>query len=102
MTKRGKYFWFYEPAAVGARLVGGAEGWMDGITAKMEEASQKVLLAERRELYNEAQVTWADKAPIIYLVSENVLVGAQKNIGNFKPSVLEPSLTWNIEELFFK
>lgn len=102
MNKRGKYFWFYEPAAAGTRLVGGTEGWMDGLATKMDEALQKVLLADRREIYNEVQATWAEKAPVIYLVSENTLVGAQKNIGNFKPSVLEPSLTWNIEEFYFK
>src|SRR5205823_5930006 len=79
-NKNGKFFWFYEPAAGDAKIrgmVGSTEAWMDRIGGKMNNALKKVLLSERRDLYNEVQAEWAEKAPIIYLVSENTIVAAQ-------------------------
>jgi hypothetical protein len=39
--------------------------------------------------------------PIVPLVSPNVLVGAKKGLGNFRPTVLDPHALWNVEELFW-
>ena len=41
-------------------------------------------------------------APLICLVSPNVLVGANKALGNFRPAVLDPHTLWNVEELFWR
>ena len=37
--------------------------------------------------------------PLVPLVSPNLLVGAKKNLGNFRPALLEPYTLWNIEQL---
>ncbi|MBL8151600.1 MAG: hypothetical protein JNN15_16870, partial [Blastocatellia bacterium] len=102
LTKRGKYFWFYETGQGSTRLVGAGEGWMDKISTRMGEAITKVLLSERRELYNQIQADWNLSAPVVYIASDNVITASQKVIGNFKPATLEPSLTWNIEEFYIK
>lgn len=104
VSKNGRYFWFYEGSdelLKGSR-VGGAEPWMDRVNKNLNEALKKTLLEERRELYNQVQSEWADKAPVIYLVNEDIVVAAQNFIGNFKPAVIDPPLTWNIEEFYIK
>jgi peptide/nickel transport system substrate-binding protein len=104
ITKSGQYFWFYDSSASDGRsfLAGGMESWMDRIGDRMNDALKKVQLTERRELYNQVQTEWVDKAPIIYLVNENVIAAAQNTVGNFRPAVLDPVLTWNIEEFYLK
>jgi peptide/nickel transport system substrate-binding protein len=105
LNKKGQFFWFYEPGIGDTKIrgmVGSTEAWMDRVSDKMNEALKKVLLPERREIYNQVQAEWADKAPIIYLANENVVVAAQSTVGNFRPAPLDPALTWNIEEFFLK
>jgi hypothetical protein len=40
--------------------------------------------------------------PLIPLVSPNVLVGARKELGNFRPALLDHYTLWNIEELYWR
>ncbi|MEW6730280.1 MAG: ABC transporter substrate-binding protein [Acidobacteriota bacterium] len=105
LNKNGRFFWFYEVSAGDIALRGmvtSTEGWMDRVSKNMNEALKKLLLTERRDLYNQVQVDWAEKSPIIYLVNDDVVVAAQNVIGNFKPAVLDPTMTWNIEEFYLK
>jgi ABC-type transport system substrate-binding protein len=44
----------------------------------------------------------AQNLPLIFLVSPNILVGAQQNVGNFHPAVLEPYVLWNVDQIFIK
>jgi peptide/nickel transport system substrate-binding protein len=56
----------------------------------------------RKELYDHAQEIIAQNLPFIFLVSPNILVGAQSNVGNFRPGILEPYALWNADELFIR
>lgn len=73
--------------------------------AEMDQVLQKQLvtlnLQQRRKLYNRAQEIEAEELPLIYLVTPDVLVGAQENLGNFQPAVIEQYTLWNAEELFW-
>jgi len=57
---------------------------------------------ERRALYNRVQEILAANQPMIFLASPDILVGAKKNIGNFRPAVLEPYVLWNVEQLYLR
>jgi hypothetical protein len=39
---------------------------------------------------------------MIFLASPDILTGANNDIGNFHPSVLEPYVLWNVEQLYFR
>jgi ABC-type transport system substrate-binding protein len=56
----------------------------------------------RKRLYDRVQDLVAQQLPIISLVSPNVLVGATKGLGNFRPTVLDHHALWNVEELFWR
>ena len=43
-----------------------------------------------------------ENLPMIPLVSPNILVGAKKGLGNFRPALLDDYVLWNIEELYWK
>lgn len=58
--------------------------------------------AERKRLYDRVQELVVENLPIIPLVSPNVLVGATKGLGNFRPTVLDHRALWNVEELFWR
>jgi hypothetical protein len=40
--------------------------------------------------------------PLIFLVSPNILVGAQSTVGNFRPGILDPYALWNVDEQFLR
>jgi ABC-type transport system substrate-binding protein len=58
--------------------------------------------AERKRLFDRVQQLAFENAPVIPLVTTHVLVGARKNLGNFRPALLEPYTLWNAEELYWK
>jgi peptide/nickel transport system substrate-binding protein len=58
--------------------------------------------AERKRLFDRVQEIAAEYQPLVALVSPNLLVGARKNLGNFRPAPLEPSTLWNIEQLYWR
>jgi hypothetical protein len=47
------------------------------------------------------QEVLAQQLPMVYLVSPNILVGAQVDLGNFHPAIIEQYTFWNAEELFW-
>ncbi len=56
----------------------------------------------RKRLYDRVQALVAQNLPLIFLVSPDVLVGANKALGNFRPAILTPHTLWNVEELFWR
>jgi len=56
----------------------------------------------RKRAYDRVQQIIAENLPFIFLVSPNVLVGARRDLGNFRPAVLEPQVLWNVDELFWR
>jgi peptide/nickel transport system substrate-binding protein len=74
--------------------------------AEIDELLQKQFVAlnyqQRKKLYDRLQTVEAEQLPIICLASPNILVGAQENLGNFRPAILEQYTFWNVEELFWR
>ncbi len=56
---------------------------------------------ERKRQYDRVQELLVENLPLIYLVSPSVLVGADRNLRNFRPAILEPSTLWNADRLFW-
>jgi hypothetical protein len=48
------------------------------------------------------QALVAEDLPLIPLVSPNVLVGAKAALGNFRPAILDHTVLWNADELFWR
>ncbi|HEU5414933.1 MAG TPA: ABC transporter substrate-binding protein [Candidatus Angelobacter sp.] len=73
--------------------------------AELDHLLQKQVVtlnyAERKKLYDRFQEIEAEQLPMIYLATPSVLVGAQENLGNFQPAVIEQYTFWNAEELFW-
>ncbi len=73
--------------------------------AEIDQLMQKQLVTldyqQRRKIYNRVQELLAQQLPMIYLASPNILVGAQENLGNFHPAIIEQYTFWNAEELFW-
>jgi peptide/nickel transport system substrate-binding protein len=74
--------------------------------AEIDDRMQQQLTARdaqlRRRHYNRVQELVAEHLPLIPIVSPNVLVGAKKGLGNFRPTVLDHHALWNVEELFWR
>lgn len=56
----------------------------------------------RKGLYDRVQEILAEQEPCVLLVSPNVLVGAKRNLDNFRPAVLDPLTLWNVDELYWQ
>lgn len=100
--KSGFFVWFYDKAESSSGLSGGSDKWMGQIMSTMNQALKKSSVQERQQSYFQVQEDWSKTAPVLYLVSEDVVVAAQTVLGNFKPATIEPCLTWNVEEFFIK
>jgi peptide/nickel transport system substrate-binding protein len=57
---------------------------------------------ERKRQYDRVQELVAENLPLIPLVSPSVLVGAKTALGNFRPAILDPTVLWNVDELFWR
>ncbi len=73
--------------------------------ARLDQLMQKQMVAlkykDRKHLYDQAQEIIAEQEPFVFLATPNILLGAKKNLANFKPAILEPTALWNVEELYF-
>jgi peptide/nickel transport system substrate-binding protein len=79
-----------------------ATAWEAQIDALMRRQEITLDPTERKALFDMVQAIEAEQQPLISLVSPNLLVAAQKNIGNFRPSVLDHYTLWNAEYLFVR
>ncbi len=79
-----------------------ATPWEAEIDTLMQEQIRTRDAQRRKRLYDRVQQLVAENLPIISLVSPNVLVGATRGLGNFRPTVLDHPALWNIEELFWR
>jgi peptide/nickel transport system substrate-binding protein len=73
--------------------------------AELDQLMQKQLVTVnyqlREKIYDRVQEVLAQQLPMVYLASPNILVGAQENLGNFHPAIIEQYTFWNAEELFW-
>jgi peptide/nickel transport system substrate-binding protein len=79
-----------------------ATPWEAEIDTLMERQRATPRYVERKKLYDRLQEILAEEQPMIFLASPDILVGAKNVIGNFHPSVLEPYVLCNVEQLFFR
>ena len=79
-----------------------ATPWESEIDALMEQQLDTPGFAQRKKLYDRVQQILVDYQPMIFLASPDILTGAKNDIGNFHPSVLEPYVLWNVEQLYFR
>ena len=77
-----------------------ATGWEARLDQLMERQMVELHYDKRKNLYDQAQEIIADEAPFVFLGTADVLVGARKSVANFRPAVLEPSVLWNVDELY--
>lgn len=85
---------------VGASTPAGA--WEKEIDDLMRRQLVTLDAAERKRLYDRVQALVAEDLPLIPLVSPNVLVGAKAALGNFRPAILDHTVLWNADELFWR
>ena len=57
---------------------------------------------KRKAISDEIQIEVSKQIPILYLVAANQYALAKGSVGNLWPSLLRPTVTWNIEELYRK
>jgi peptide/nickel transport system substrate-binding protein len=73
--------------------------------AEIDRLMQKQLVTlnypERKKAYDRVQEILAQQLPMVFLVSPNILVGAQEDLGNFRPAIIEQYTFWNADELFW-
>lgn len=79
-----------------------ATSWEAEIDRLMLQQLTETDRTERKRLFDRVQTILAEQVPLVFLVSPNVLVGADRELGNFEPAVLEPSVLWNADRLFWK
>jgi len=79
-----------------------ATAWEAEIDRLMEEQMTTLDPRTRKQMYDRVQQLLADNLPLIYLASPNILVGAKRALGNFRPAVLDHYTLWNVEELFWQ
>ena len=79
-----------------------ATDWEAEIDRLMQLQMITIDYVRRKQLYDRVQQLISDNLPMIFLATPDVLVGANNDVGNFSPGVLDPYALWNAEELFLK
>ena len=79
-----------------------ATPWEAEIDTLMRRQLTTLNSGARKRLYDRVQELVAQNLPFIFLVSPNVLVGAQRGLGNVRPAVLDHHTLWNVEEIFWR
>jgi peptide/nickel transport system substrate-binding protein len=79
-----------------------ATPWEAELDRLMQAQMTTVDFAARKKLYDRVQEIVAQNVPLVFLLSPNVLVGAQASVGNFRPAILEPYALWNADQLFIR
>jgi peptide/nickel transport system substrate-binding protein len=79
-----------------------ATAWEADLDRMMEQQLITLDYKKRKRIYDQAQQIISDNLPFVFLATPDVLVGASKEIANFRPASLEPYVLWNAEELYFR
>jgi peptide/nickel transport system substrate-binding protein len=79
-----------------------ATAWEAEIDTLMRRQVVTLDSAVRKRLYDRVQELVAENLPMIFLASPNVLVGANRSLGNFRPALLDHHTLWNVDELFWR
>lgn len=79
-----------------------ATPWEREIDTLMRQQLTELDRVARKRLFDRVQALVLEQLPILPLVSPNILVGAKKGLGNFRPTILDHHALWNVEELFWR
>jgi peptide/nickel transport system substrate-binding protein len=79
-----------------------ATSWEAEIDRAIKAQMYARTFEQRKKLYDHAQEILWEYQPMIFLASPDILTGARKSVGNFRPAVLEPYVLWNVEQLYLK
>lgn len=79
-----------------------ATPWEAQIDRLMNEQMITMNYKKRKQLYDQVQQIIAQNVPVIFTASPHILAGAKDRVGNFRPSILDPYVLWNIEELYVR
>ena len=79
-----------------------ATEWEKEIDGLMRRQLVTLDPAGRKRLYDRVQALVAEHVPVVTLVSPNLLVGAKKGLGNFRPAILDHYVLWNADELYWE
>ena len=79
-----------------------ATPWESEIDTLMRRQASTRTYAERKRMFDRVQELALENLPVIPLVSPDILVGARKDLGNFRPALLDDYVLWNIEELYWR
>jgi len=92
LSSGGSHLWHPEQSSP-------ATAWEAEIDGLMRQQIVTRKYAVRKRMYDRVQEILMQYLPLVPLVSPNVLAGAKKNLGNFRPALLDHYTLWNIEEL---
>ena len=79
-----------------------ATEWEAEIDRAMNRQASSSSDAERKQAIDRVQQIVADQEPFIYLVYPNALVAVSPRLKGVQPAVLDPSLVWNVENLYLE
>jgi peptide/nickel transport system substrate-binding protein len=82
------------------RSVGISDRWQHEIDRLMQEQMTTLDYSERKQIFDRVQLLLSEYQPVIFLVSPDILVGASRQVGNFRPAVLSSYTLWNADQLF--
>jgi peptide/nickel transport system substrate-binding protein len=77
-----------------------ATPWEAEMDTLMKRQMSTLSVKERKQLFDRVQEIEVEEVPFVFLVSPNILVGAEVRVHNFKPAILDSHTLWNSEELF--
>ena len=79
-----------------------ATPWESEIDGLMRQQIVTRKYTDRKRLYDRVQQILMQYLPLAPLVSPNVLAGAKRELGNFRPALLDHYTLWNVEELYWQ
>jgi len=76
--------------------------WQREIDRLMQQQETTLDYRRRKKLYDQVQAILAREAPVLFLVSPNILVAARENLANVRPAIMDNYILWNADELFWR
>ena len=78
-----------------------ATPWEAEVDGLMQKQLVTLNVPQRKKIYDRVQELLAQQLPMVFLASPNILVGANEDLGNFRPAIIEQYTFWNADELFW-
>lgn len=73
--------------------------WEAEMDAQISRLVHNLDPAIRKNSFNRVQEIWATEMQAIPTIAPHIITGSSNRVGNLRPSILEPPLLWNAEEL---